>query len=133
MAQVIRFTILSVGNICGIAEYTIKAARMRGLRRSGVTENVRLSCCLLTILREIALLRQPLTYTLCVGHMSIRYLGTQTFDSKRLGSDLAFRSSRYFRPGVVPLFHHTVKKPNENRVLNRLVSCQSRDDVGFGP
>lgn len=29
--QVIRFTILSVGNICGIAEYTIKAARMRGL------------------------------------------------------------------------------------------------------
>ena len=47
-----------------VLQNTIKAARMRGLRRSGVMENVRLSCCLLTILREIALLGQPLTYTL---------------------------------------------------------------------
>ena len=92
-----------------VLQNTIKAARMRGLRRSGVMENVGLSCCLLTILREIALLGQPLTYTLGVGHMSIRYLGTQTFDSKRLGFDLAFRSNRYVRPGFVPLFHHTVK------------------------
>ena len=92
-----------------VLQNTIKAARMRELRRSGVMKNVRLSCCLLIILREIALLGQPLTYTLGVGHMSIRYFGTQTFDSKRLGFDLAFHSSRYVRPGVVPLFHHTVK------------------------
>jgi len=92
-----------------VSQDTTKAARMRGLRRSGVMENVRLSCCVLTILRKIALLGQSLTYTLGVGHMSIRYLGTQTFDSKRLGFDLAFHGSRYVRPGFVPLFHHTVK------------------------
>jgi hypothetical protein len=98
-----------------VLQNTIKAARMRGLRRSGVMENVGLSCCLLTILREIALLGQPLTYTLGVGHMSIRYLGTQTFDSKRLGFDLAFLVVVTFAPGLSLFFIILSKTERESR------------------